>query len=60
MVCTLRRPQKSKGGTPPDGRGVPREAGTKYNIKYNIKYSDDVQDTKRGVATESARLAAPH
>ena len=51
-VYGLHTPQAAKkqgGGTPPDGRGVPREAGTKYNIKY----SDDAQDTKQGVATDA-------
>ena len=49
MVCTLRRPQKSKGGTQHAWEGVPNVLGTKYNIKY----SDDAQDTKQGVATDA-------
>lgn len=32
---------KAEGGTPPDGEGVPRQTGTKYNIKY----SDDALDS---------------
>ena len=50
-VYSLHIPQtaKTQGGTPPDGRGVAREAVTKYNIKY----SDDAQDTKQGVANDA-------
>ena len=50
-VYGLHTPQVAeKQGVPRQtGGGVPREAGTKYNIKY----SDDAQDAKRGVAIDA-------